>query len=74
MVLCSSCDAVPLKVKKKNGQTSSLPATDYFSLTLIRLGEVKFDLAEFDLKLQENLLSTFIFKIPILTETSSGSF
>jgi hypothetical protein len=26
MVLCSSCDSVPLKFKKKNGQSSSLPA------------------------------------------------
>jgi hypothetical protein len=25
MVLCSSCDVVPLKFKKKNGQASSLP-------------------------------------------------
>jgi hypothetical protein len=26
MVLCSSCDGVPLKLKKKNGLASSLPA------------------------------------------------
>jgi hypothetical protein len=26
MVLCSSCDGVPLKFKKKNGRASSLPA------------------------------------------------
>jgi hypothetical protein len=26
MVLCFSCDGVPLKFKKKNGQASSLPA------------------------------------------------
>jgi hypothetical protein len=26
MVFCSSCDGVPLKFKKKNGQASSLPA------------------------------------------------
>jgi hypothetical protein len=26
MVLCSSCDGVPLKIKMKNGRASSLPA------------------------------------------------
>jgi hypothetical protein len=26
LVLCSSCDDVPLKLKKKNGRASSLPA------------------------------------------------
>jgi hypothetical protein len=26
IVLCSSCDGVPLKFKKKNGRASSLPA------------------------------------------------
>jgi hypothetical protein len=26
MVLCSSCDGVPLKIKKKNGRASSLLA------------------------------------------------
>jgi hypothetical protein len=31
------------------------------NLTLIGLGEVKVDLADFDLKLQENLLSNLIF-------------
>ncbi len=30
-------------------------------LTLIGLGEVKVDLADFDLKLQENLLSIFLY-------------
>jgi hypothetical protein len=44
-------------------------------LTLIGPGEVKVDLADFDLKLQENLLSNLIFlKIPIPAETSSESF
>jgi hypothetical protein len=45
------------------------------ALTLIGLGEVKVDLADFDLKLQENLLSTlYVFFIPIPAEMSSGSF
>jgi hypothetical protein len=44
-------------------------------LTLIGPGEVKVDLADFDLKLQENLLSTlYIHFFPIPAETSSGSF
>jgi hypothetical protein len=45
------------------------------SLTLIGPGEVKVDLANFDLKLQENLLSTlYIIFLPIPAETFSGSF
>jgi hypothetical protein len=45
------------------------------ALTLIGPGEVKVDLADFDRKLQENLLSILIFlKIPIPAETSSESF
>ena len=44
-------------------------------LTLIGPGEVKVDLADFDLKFQENLLSNlFFFKLPIPAETSSESF
>jgi hypothetical protein len=35
------------------------------SLTLIGPGEVKVDLANFDLKLQENLLSTLYIFLPI---------
>jgi hypothetical protein len=43
-------------------------------LTLIGEGEVKVDLANFDLKLQENLLSTLYFFGPIPAKTSSRSF
>jgi hypothetical protein len=44
-------------------------------LTLIGPGEVKVDLADFDIKLRENLLSNLIFKkIPIPAKTSSESF
>jgi hypothetical protein len=43
-------------------------------ITLIERGEVKVDLADFDLKLQENFLSTSYFFLPIPAETSSGSF
>ncbi len=43
-------------------------------LTPIGLGEVKLDLADLDLKLQKNLLSTLFEKIHIPAETSSGSF
>ncbi len=47
----------------------------YFIVTLIWPGEVKVDLANFDLKLQENLLSTLFFgKISNLAEMSSKSF
>ncbi len=53
-------------VKKKNML--------HFQLELlIGPGEVKVNLADFDLKMQENVLSTFL-KIPIPTESSSGSF
>jgi hypothetical protein len=45
--------------------------TKKIPLTLIGPGEVKVDLADFDLKLRENLLSNLIFKkIPIPAETS----
>jgi hypothetical protein len=44
-------------------------------LTLIGPGEVKVDLADFDLKLRENLLNNLIFlKIPFPAKTSSESF
>jgi hypothetical protein len=43
-------------------------------LTLIGVGEVKVDLADFDLKLQENLLSTLYFFLPVPAKTSSRSF
>jgi hypothetical protein len=43
-------------------------------VTLIGPGEVIVDLADFDLKLQENLLSTLHFFLPIPAETASGSF
>ncbi len=46
-----------------------------FLLTLIGPGEVKVDLADFDLKLRENLWSNLIYKkIPIPAKTSSESF
>ncbi len=45
------------------------------ALTLIRPGEVKVDLADFDLKLRENLFINLIFKKrPIPAKTSSESF
>ncbi len=43
-------------------------------LTLIGPGEVKVDPANFDLKLQEKLLSTSYIFLPIPAERSSGSF
>ncbi len=57
----------------------SLQVTTYTQqvrqLTLIGPGEVKVDLADFDLKLRENLLSNLILKkIPIPAKTSSESF
>jgi hypothetical protein len=42
-------------------------------LTLTGLGEVKVNLTNFDLKLQENSLSTLFFETTILAETSSKS-
>jgi hypothetical protein len=36
MVLCSSCDGVPLKFKKKKGQ-AQITRTDFFSLVLTPL-------------------------------------
>jgi hypothetical protein len=47
----------------------------WYLLTLIGPGEVKVDLANFDIKLQENLLSTlYIIFWPIPAKESSGSF
>jgi hypothetical protein len=43
-------------------------------LTLIGPSEVKVDLDDFNLKLYENLLSTFYIKIPIPAETSFKSY
>jgi hypothetical protein len=34
MVLCSSCDVVPLKLKKKNGRASNSRGTDFLSSVL----------------------------------------
>jgi hypothetical protein len=54
---------------------SASPAGGYLcALTLTEPGEVKVDLANFDLKLQENFISTSHFFLPIPEETSFGAF
>jgi hypothetical protein len=45
-----------------------------YDLTLIEPGEVKVDLANFDLKLQENFISTSTFFLLVPAETSSDLF